>query len=140
MPELNQPNERTCAMPPCHSPSAERSACSRAIEFLADDTHLPVSTITEIYDREFAKLALEARIQTHLPLLVMRKVREQLSLQFNEIIRVTQMPSHQSSRSVLQWCPVRNKVVLLLPSRPAERLFDSRSQYASGPRKGLPPA
>jgi hypothetical protein len=105
------------AVPPDDDPSVERLAHTRAIEFLADDTHMPVEQISEIYERVFAMLAFDASIQTYLPLLTMRKVREILRLQNYEIIKVAQRSSDQSSRPLLQWCPVRNKVVLLPHSR-----------------------
>jgi hypothetical protein len=103
-------------MPPYDLPPprfVESSAHVRAIEFLADDTHLPVDQIAEIYQREFAKLALDANIQNYLPVLTMRKVREALRLQHNANIQLAKRSGDQPSQTVLQWCPVRNRVLLL---------------------------
>jgi hypothetical protein len=94
-------------------PPVEPSVHIRAIEFLADDTHIPIGQITEIYEREFAKLALDASIQTYLPVLTMRKVREALRLQNNMNIKLAKRSGDQLSHTVMRWCPVRKKMLLL---------------------------
>jgi hypothetical protein len=101
-------------MPPYDPPRpVEPSAHTRAIEFLADDTHIPIDEITEIYAREFAKLALDASVQTFLPVLTMRNVREALRLQNNKNIQLAKRSGDPLSQTVLQWCPVRNRMLLL---------------------------
>jgi hypothetical protein len=137
--DLNR-TKGTEAMPPDDSPLILQTGHERAIEFLADDTHTPVEQITEIYEREFAKLKLDASVQTYLPLLTMRKVREILRLQNSKIIREAQSSSDQSSQPLLQWCSVRNKVVLLPRTRSAAGLATSSSQTASRAPNGISPA
>lgn len=111
---------------PSDDPYADQSPHARAIEFLAADTHTPVNQITEIYEREFAKLVLNASIQTYLPVLTMRKVREVLRLQNTDITSVAQRSNNPTSLPLLQWCPARNRMFFLLPrARPAAILATS---------------
>lgn len=72
---------------------------SRAIEFLANETHTPVEQITNIYGREYSKLAADARIKDYLPVLTIRKVREILKLRSMLLATLTQRSSDQSSNS-----------------------------------------
>ena len=47
----------------------------RAIAAISDKLQLPVGKVGEIYKKEFARLALHARITTYLVVLTMRNVQ-----------------------------------------------------------------
>ena len=53
------------------------------IELLARQADMPVEIVHKIYDLERAKLEKAARIKTYVPVLVHRRVKEQL-LHYNE--------------------------------------------------------
>jgi Protein of unknown function (DUF3562) len=77
----------------------EFSEHSRAIEFLANETHMPVEQIAKLYGREHSKLAVDARIKDYLPVLAIRKVREILKLRSILLSTLTQRSSDQTSNS-----------------------------------------
>ena len=63
---------------PSHStptPTHTSAAALGALEELARDAHVPLDTVAQLYAREWASLAAQARITTFLPILTTRKVR-----------------------------------------------------------------
>jgi hypothetical protein len=56
----------------------ERPDHERAIEFLAQESHVPVDVVTPLYKAEWAKLAIGARITAYISILTMRNVRRAL--------------------------------------------------------------
>ena len=54
------------------------------IELLARQADMPVEIVHRIYDLEREKLEKAARIKTYVPVLVHRRVKEQL-MQYNEL-------------------------------------------------------
>jgi hypothetical protein len=56
----------------------ERPDHERAIEFLAQESHVPIDVVTPLYQAEWAKLAIGARITAYISILTMRNVRRVL--------------------------------------------------------------
>lgn len=52
----------------------------RAIEDLAEESHLPFDQVARLYEREYARLDLGARVKKFLPIFAYRNVHEQLLL------------------------------------------------------------
>jgi uncharacterized protein DUF3562 len=62
--------------PPTPTPAHACAAALRDLEGLARDAHLPFEAVAQLYAREWAALAAQARITTFLPILTLRKVRD----------------------------------------------------------------
>jgi Protein of unknown function (DUF3562) len=61
-----------------HSPSTPAPASAAALrdlEALAREAHVSLDTVAQLYAREWAALAAQARMTTFLPILTTRKVR-----------------------------------------------------------------
>lgn len=58
------------------TPPRENSTHERAIEALAQASHVPIDHVAQLYAHELAVLTVGARITGFLPLLTVRKVRE----------------------------------------------------------------
>jgi len=56
----------------------ERPDHERAIEFLAQESHVPINVVSPLYKAEWAKLAIGARITAFISILTMRNVRRLL--------------------------------------------------------------
>jgi 5-formyltetrahydrofolate cyclo-ligase len=69
-----------------------RISCIDAMALAFSGAHVKrvISQMAEIYQREFAELALDTSMQTCLPVLTMRKVRETLRQQHDEDTRMVQ--------------------------------------------------
>ena len=52
----------------------------RAIEFLAQESQVPINEVAQLYEDERAGLEVGARITGFLPIFAIRKVREMLRL------------------------------------------------------------
>jgi pyruvate formate-lyase activating enzyme-like uncharacterized protein len=50
----------------------------RAIEFLSEESRVPIHEVEELYERERTQLAVGARITGFLPILAIRRVRAAL--------------------------------------------------------------
>ena len=61
-----------------HTLPEERPDHARAIEFLAQESHVPINVVTPLYKAEWAKLAIGARITAYISILTMRNVRRLL--------------------------------------------------------------
>ena len=57
---------------------AKRSHRQRAIEFLACEWQVPIHQVTQLYESEWAELAVDARIAGFLPIFAFRNVRKTL--------------------------------------------------------------
>jgi len=57
------------------TPAPASAAALRDLEDLARDAHVPLEAVAQLYAREWAALAAQARITTFLPILTTRKVR-----------------------------------------------------------------
>jgi hypothetical protein len=53
----------------------ETVSMNSEIESLAQETHVPVNIVHEIYEVEHARLARTARIKTYVPVLIRRHVK-----------------------------------------------------------------
>ena len=60
---------------PTVTPAHASAAAQRDLEDLARDAQVPLDTVAQLYAREWAALAAQARITTFLPILTTRKVR-----------------------------------------------------------------
>lgn len=49
-----------------------------AIEFLADESHVPPEEVAKLYGGELTKLKADARVTAYLPIIAFRNVREML--------------------------------------------------------------
>ena len=49
-----------------------------AIALISEQLHLPAATVTEVYERELARIKEDALITTYLPIFVTRRVNEML--------------------------------------------------------------
>ncbi|HWR87836.1 MAG TPA: DUF3562 domain-containing protein [Acidiferrobacterales bacterium] len=49
-----------------------------AVEFLAHKSHVSIDDVARLYDTELAKLAVDARTTSYLPIFAIRNVREML--------------------------------------------------------------
>jgi hypothetical protein len=58
--------------------SHESSTHERAIEALAQEAHVPIEQVAQLYERELAVLTVGARITGFLSILTIRKVRDLL--------------------------------------------------------------
>jgi hypothetical protein len=56
--------------------SHESSTHERAIEALAEEAHVPIEQVAQLYERELAVLTVGARITSFLSILTIRKVRD----------------------------------------------------------------
>ena len=56
----------------------ERPEHVRAIELLAQESHVPIDVVRPLYKAEWAKLAMGARITAYISVLTMRNVRRML--------------------------------------------------------------
>lgn len=50
----------------------------RAVEFLAQESHVSIDDVARLYENELAKLAVGAHTTSYLPIFAIRKVREML--------------------------------------------------------------
>ena len=57
---------------------AEGSHQQRAIEFLAQESQVPINEVAQLYEGERAELEVGARLTGFLPIFAIRKVREML--------------------------------------------------------------
>jgi hypothetical protein len=60
---------------------AERSTHSqqeRAVEVLAQESHAPIDDVAQLYGNELAKLEVDARIKSFIPIIALRNVRDLL--------------------------------------------------------------
>jgi hypothetical protein len=57
---------------------SKRSHDQGAIEFLAQESQVPVNEVAQLYEDERAELGVGARITTFLPIFAFRNVREML--------------------------------------------------------------
>ena len=60
---------------PTVTPAHASAAAQRDLEDLARDAQVPLDAVAQLYAREWAALAAQARITTFLPILTTRKVR-----------------------------------------------------------------
>jgi uncharacterized protein DUF3562 len=60
------------------TPPGESATHARAIEALAQQSHVPIDHVAQLYERELAVLTVGARITGFLTVLTTRKVRELL--------------------------------------------------------------
>jgi len=60
---------------PTPTPAHASAVAQRDVEALAREAHVPLDTVAQLYAREWAALAAQARITTFLPILTTRKVR-----------------------------------------------------------------
>jgi Protein of unknown function (DUF3562) len=67
--------------PPTPTPAPASAVALRDVEALAREAHVPLATVAQLYAREWAALAAQARITTFLPILTTRKVRTILQQQ-----------------------------------------------------------
>jgi len=61
-----------------HADHSKGSHQQRAIEFLAQESQVPINEIAQLYEDERAELAVGARLTGFLPIFAIRKVREML--------------------------------------------------------------
>ena len=61
-----------------HTLLDERPDHQRAIEFLAHESHVPINVVSPLYQAEWAKLEIGARITAYISILTMRNVRRML--------------------------------------------------------------
>jgi hypothetical protein len=61
-----------------HTILEQRPDHQRAIEFLAQESHVPIDVVTPLYRAEWAKLAIGARITAYISILTIRNVRRVL--------------------------------------------------------------
>ena len=61
---------------PTPTPADASAVALRDVEALAREAHVPLDTVAQLYAREWAALAAQARITTFLPILTLRKVRD----------------------------------------------------------------
>jgi len=59
----------------------ERPEHERAIEFLAQEAHVPIHVVKPLYKAEWTRLAIGARVTAYLSILTMRNVRRMLRQQ-----------------------------------------------------------
>jgi len=71
---------------PSSTPFYESSTHERAIEALAQEAHVPIDKVAQLYERELAVLTVGARITGFLSILTLRKVRD--------ILRQHSQPAH----------------------------------------------
>jgi Protein of unknown function (DUF3562) len=88
------------------TPPRESTTHERAIEALAQQSHVPVDQVTQLYERELTALTVGARITGFLAILTTRKVRE--------ILRQRHHPAYD-------------------PAAPAPRTVDTRAQAQTAP-------
>ena len=88
------------------TPPRESTTHERAIEALAQQSHVPVDQVAQLYERELTSLTVGARITGFLAILTTRKVRE--------ILRQRHHPAYD-------------------PAAPAPRTVDTRAQAQTAP-------
>jgi hypothetical protein len=62
-----------------YNDSDEQATCLGAIEELAQQTNRPFAEVKEVYEVEFARLKIDARVTDYLPLFASRRTRDRLS-------------------------------------------------------------
>jgi Protein of unknown function (DUF3562) len=70
----------------------KRSHRQRAIEFLAREWRVPIHQVTQLYESEWAELAVDARIAGFLPIFAFRNARRTLRQRARAIGIPTQPP------------------------------------------------
>jgi len=61
-----------------HADHSKGSHQQRAIEFLAQESQVPINEVARLYEDERAELEVGARLTGFLPIFAIRKVREML--------------------------------------------------------------
>jgi len=79
----NQEKRKVMANHSIPAPAPASAATQRDLEDLAREAHVPLETVAQLYAREWAALAAQARITTFLPILTTRKVRAILRQQLS---------------------------------------------------------
>ena len=77
------------------TPPHESAKHERAIEALAQQSHVPIDHVAQLYERELAALTVSARITGFLSILTTRKVREILR-QRRHLARTSEVPAPQA--------------------------------------------
>jgi hypothetical protein len=62
-----------------YNDSVEQAKCLGAIEDLAQETNRPFAEVKEVYEVEFARLKVDARIMDYVALFASRRARARLS-------------------------------------------------------------
>lgn len=62
-----------------YNDSDEQANCFGAIEELAQETNRPFAEVKQVYEAEFARLKVDARILDYVPLFASRRTRARLS-------------------------------------------------------------
>jgi len=66
-------------MPQLYNDSVEQANCLGAIEDLVQETNRPFAEVKEVYEVEFARLKVDARIMDYVALFASRRARARLS-------------------------------------------------------------